>query len=63
MCFSTTATHRVITMTVADGKVPYRAVVRAQTTERLGEKAAIVVFSSEGGIYVSAQVAYDKDLY
>ena len=50
-------------MTVADGKVPYRAVVRAQTTERLGEKAAIVVFSSEGGIYVSAQVAYDKDLY
>ena len=40
-------------MIIAEGKVPYRVVVRSQTNERLGEAATVVVFSNEGGTWVA----------
>ena len=47
---STNATIYVIALIIADGKIPYSVVVKAQTNESLGERATIVVFSSEGGM-------------
>jgi hypothetical protein len=37
-----------VTLRNLDGKIPYSVVVKAQTNESLGERATIVVFSSEG---------------
>ena len=39
------------TFILAESEVPYRVAVRARTSKGSGKRAALVVFSREGGIY------------
>ena len=46
------------TSILVESEVPYRVAVRARTSKGSGKRAALVVFSREGGIYCTIIIRY-----